>query len=736
MQQRPGFSNFTLTIAILIKLFLSMTVVVFAIVIFLLATNLAVGNLDAMGTPRPTKTKYIKTPMVLFWGKTAVPTAPPSFTNTPETVLISPTSIPTVSPVTEPTPIPPTTIPDVQPTIPADNPQPENVQQATNTANLKDVFLLPQDTFRLDNLAFVKLLGQLGKGRINQVSWAPSDAGKANLITATSGGLYYLDPFTGSEAISVTAKTGFMSVAINPTGTNIVTSSLDGFVTIWKYGSREIVANLDSGGTLITSLTYSPDGSQVYGGAVNGYVFVWNTVDGSLLRQLEGDGNPIRSLQVSPDGQLVVAGSEGKTLTMWIASSGVRFISLTAHYKAINQVAVSPDSKLVATCSDDNTFILWETANGKQVRLTSVQSGVRSLAFTKDGSAIITGEQNGTVTLWNLETGRLNKTIGKVTGEVNSVAFNNDGSLLAIGANTLHVWRPSDDVLAAPFNGFTSSVTSLAFSRDSSVIAAGNQDGRISLWNPKDGSQTAILEGHTEAVTALDFSADGRFLASGSSDNLIIIWDISSGQKVYILRGHSGGVRSVIFNNNGSRLASAGGWVDITVKMWDMTTGSPLYNITGFTKGDIELVLRAGTDMMASAGGDGIIRVWNYESRQLISSIEKHGRAIRSLGFSLDGSRLASSSEDGNTYIWETNGWTLVRGVNSKGSHDLVFSTDNQVLVVGGETIEFFDVSSGNLLTEFQGTPGSQSRLAISSDGKVLAAGSTDGTIRFYGINQ
>ncbi|NLF50426.1 MAG: WD40 repeat domain-containing protein, partial [Leptolinea sp.] len=240
----------------------------------------------------------------------------------------------------------------------------------------------------------------------------------------------------------------------------------------------------------------------------------------------------------------------------------------------------------------------------------------------------------------------------------------------------------------------------------------------------------------TEAVTAMDFSADGRFLASGAADNLIIIWDIASGQKVYVLRGHSGGVRSVVFNNNGSRLASAGGWVDITVKMWDMATGSPLYNITGFTKGDIELVQRRGTDMMASAGGDGIIRVWNFESRQLISSIEKHGRAIRSLIFSLDGNRLASSSEDGNTYIWETGGWSLVRGVNSKGSNDAAFSLDNQVLVVAGETVEFWDTSSGNLLTEFSGTPGSLTRLTISSDGKVLAAGSTDGTIRLYGIKQ
>ncbi len=97
---------------------------------------------------------------------------------------------------------------------------------------------------------------------------------------------------------------------------------------------------------------------------------------------------------------------------------------------------------------------------------------------------------------------------------------------------------------------------------------------------------------------------------------------------------------------------------------------------------------------------------------------------------------MASSSEDGNTYTWETGGWTMVRGVQSKGSNDLAFSSENQVLVVAGEQIEFWDLNSGNLLTEFLGKPGTLSKLATTSDGKVLAAGSTDGTIRLYGIKQ
>jgi WD40 repeat protein len=120
----------------------------------------------------------------------------------------------------------------------------------------------------------------------------------------------------------------------------------------------------------------------------------------------------------------------------------------------------------------------------------------------------------------------------------------------------------------------------------------------------------------------------------------------------------------------------------------------------------------------------------------LIATIEKHSRAVRSIVFSQDGGYMASSSEDGNSYIWETNGWTMMKNLQTKGSNSLAFTSENQVLAVGGEGIEFWSTTTGDMLTDIAGTPGTTVKLALSNDGKVLAAGSTDGTIRLYGIHQ
>ncbi|NMB54283.1 MAG: PQQ-binding-like beta-propeller repeat protein [Leptolinea sp.] len=752
MQRNPNFPNISLIIALLIKIFMSVSLLVVAVGMIMYATNTATTVLKTPRTPRPTMTRQIKTPMTLFFFKTPASTKKPLPTPTPKTNPIVRVTAPTIAPATPTSaPIVPTTAPaapaqniptpSLPPTVqiqPTAAPAQSNPVPANNLSipSVQPGFQVPEQTFRLDNLAYLRLIGQLGKGKINQVLWSPSGGNQTGLFAATSGGFFYLDPTTGADTGSVLLNTGITGAAISQDGTLLATSGLDKSIILWKYGTKEAILSIDSQGKTYNSLKFSPDGTALFGGGADGAIAIWKVADGSLLKQLDGNGSPIRSLAVSLDGQLVVAGSEDKTLSMWNVESGVRFISITAHYKPVNIVAISPDSRIIASGSDDNTFILWDTSNGKQLRLTPATSGVRSLTFNGDGSGIVTGEQNGTVNLWEVATGKLNKTISKVPGEVNSLAFNADYSILAIGANTLHLWRASDDALAAPFRGFSNSVTSVAFNKDATLLAAGNQDGRISLWDPKTGNQIALLEGHTGDVAALTFSNNGRFLASGGADNNIIVWDVTSGQKVYVIRGHSGGIRSLAFNNDGNRLASTGGWVDITLKMWDMASGTGLYNITGFTKGDIELALRQGTNMLASAGGDGIIRVWNFDTRELVTTLEKHRRAIRAISFSLDGNLLASTSEDGETFVWETNGWTLSKNLQTKGSNSLLFSTDNLVLAVAGQDVEFWDMGSGNLLTGFAGTPGTLSKLAETADGKVLVVGSTDGTIRLYGILQ
>src|SRR5882757_5959642 len=114
-------------------------------------------------------------------------------------------------------------------------------------------------------------------------------------------------------------------------------------------------------------------------------------------------------------------------------------------------------------------------------------SGVISVAFSRDGSRIVSGSWDKTIRLWDAETG---------------------------------------DPIGKPLEGHSSRVESVAFSRDGSCIVSGSWDNTIRLWDAETGDPIGKpLEGHSSGVNSVAFSPDGSRIVSGSSDNAIRLWD-------------------------------------------------------------------------------------------------------------------------------------------------------------------------------------------------------------------
>ncbi|PPQ94781.1 hypothetical protein CVT25_008374, partial [Psilocybe cyanescens] len=200
------------------------------------------------------------------------------------------------------------------------------------------------------------------------------------------------------------------------------------------------------------------------------------------------------------------------------------------------------------------------------------RSSVQSVAFSQDGSRVISGSDNKMVQIWNVTTGGVEAVLKGHTGRVMSVAFSQDGGQVVSGSHdkTVRIWNVTIGEVEAVLEGHTGLVTSVTFSQDGSRVVSGSHDTTVRIWNVATGKVEAVLKGHTYWVESVAFSQDGSRVVSGSYDKTVWIWNVTTGKVQAVLKGHTGSVTSVAFSQDGSQVVS--GSHDNTVRIWNVTT--------------------------------------------------------------------------------------------------------------------------------------------------------------------
>jgi WD40 repeat protein len=256
------------------------------------------------------------------------------------------------------------------------------------------------------------------------------------------------------------------------------------------------------------------------------------------------------------------------------------------------------------------------------------------------------------------------------------------------------------------------------------VVAGGNVDPVVTM--------------NTEHVRSLAFSPDSNRLASGSTDGVIRIWDTHSGQLRLTLSGHTREVNSLAWNSGGSRLASTG-WNDMSLRIWDTTTGQATKIIQDV---GAEAVAWSPDDTrLATSGGGSGIRIWNPVTGEVILSFPA-GSGRESVDWHPDGTHIASTSgyENDAPVISDASSGQLLQtlgsGVNMRRLFAIAWSPDGNYLASGGndEKVRIWDVATGKLILAYRKHTSTVYDLAWSPDGsKIASAGEAgDSTIRIW----
>lgn len=272
---------------------------------------------------------------------------------------------------------------------------------------------------------------------------------------------------------------------------------------------------------------------------------------------------------LSPDGTTMAAATSGGALQLWRVAEAIPLRTYDNVFASsdVSQMVFSPDGTMLALASG-NAVTLWQVSSWEHLRtLSGHKERVRSVAFSPDGTLLASASQDRTVRLWQVENGKLLRTLEAGRNDWGySVVFSPDGTALAAGMGSqVWVWRVSDGTLLRTLEVNGLHAYAVAFSPDGATLAAGDGEYNVWLWRAADGAYLRRLVGHTGAVSKLAFSPDGTLLASGSADGTIRLWRVEDGAPLRTLSG-SGAVTCLAFDPGGALLVSSS--VDRTVRFW------------------------------------------------------------------------------------------------------------------------------------------------------------------------
>lgn len=317
----------------------------------------------------------------------------------------------------------------------------------------------------------------------------------------------------------------------------------------------------------------------------------------------------------------------------------------------INSLVFAPDNKKLIV-GGYHELTVWDVESGKlEKRIATRAERTYGMVFLPDGKLAVAGGrpgQEGDVRIYDLKGGK-----GKDLGGVAFVDGVNDKTVL------VKAMLEADD-----------SILALALSPDGKKLAAGGCDRIIRVWDLPSGKLEHGIENHADWIFSISFSPDGKNLITGSRDKTAKVWDLAAKESLATFPDHQNPVYAVAITGDGLTGISAG--EDNSIRQWQATDkgkaiGKQVKAIGNHAKAvfRIDILNNDKAPLLASCSADGTIKLWNPVAGSALKTCGGFTDWVYAVALSPNGELVAGGSWNGEVRIFKTSDGSLVKNFNA-----------------------------------------------------------------------
>jgi WD40 repeat protein/serine/threonine protein kinase/DNA-binding XRE family transcriptional regulator len=427
------------------------------------------------------------------------------------------------------------------------------------------------------------------------VAWSPD--GKRLATASEDGTVRIWYSATGKELSDIRLASPVWQAVWSPNGLQLATTNAVGLAQVWDVSSGKEAFTLQGKTLEPFDIAWSPDGKSLATTAGSGFsVRIWDAIPASLT--LSGTQGSMSWVSWSPDGRrIATADYLAKTTVIWDAQTGRPLLTIAGHTKDVQDVFWSPDSSKIVTTGWDNLAKVWDANTGKELLAYTGHigepiakfNGVDSLfgsGWSPNGARIMTQGGDGSVRVWNAETGEEYLVFQSTKDLGASARWSPDGTRIATCAapGVLQMWDATTG--ESIYGGYVHNTADLSFGDpfDSCVPGGWSPNGKkilttssggngATIWNAETGEKILVFKGHTGGIYFSTWSPNGKRVATGDSSGVAKIWDAETGAVLLSFPFPAGGfLFQMDWSPDGTRLAGANLMNSVEIyRVWQST---------------------------------------------------------------------------------------------------------------------------------------------------------------------